>query len=60
MLRLFAKDGTVKKEFPAAVSVQYIGTTARLWSASAKMVGEVTLADGETIGMNYIEPWKGK
>lgn len=59
MLRLLAKDGTVKKEFPAAVSIQYIGSTARLWSASAKIVAEVTLADGETIGMNYFGPWKG-
>jgi hypothetical protein len=50
MLRLIAKDGTVKKEFPAAVNVQYVGKTARLWSAAAKMVAEIKLQDGETIG----------
>lgn len=49
MLRLIANDGTVKKEFPSAMNVQYVGNTARLWSAAAKMVAEVKLQDGETI-----------
>jgi hypothetical protein len=48
MLKLFAADGTVKKEFPGAVSVQYVGRTARLWSAKS-IVAEVALEDGETI-----------
>jgi hypothetical protein len=48
MLKLFAADGTVKKEFPGAVSVQYIGRKARLWSAKT-IVAEVMLQDGETI-----------
>jgi hypothetical protein len=49
MLRLIAADGvTVKKEFPGAVSVQYVGRTARLWGAKA-VVAEVKLEDGETI-----------
>jgi hypothetical protein len=48
MLKLFAADGTVKKEFPGAVSVQYIGRKARLWSAKT-VVAEVQLEDGETI-----------
>jgi hypothetical protein len=49
MLKLFAADGTVKQEFPGAVSVQYVGRMARLWSAKS-IVAEVTLQDGETIG----------
>lgn len=48
MLKLFAADGTVKKEFPGAVSVQYIGKKARLWSAKT-VIAEVTLEDGDTI-----------
>jgi hypothetical protein len=48
LLKLFAADGTVKQEFPGAVSVQYIGRRARLWSAKT-IVAEVTLEDGETI-----------
>jgi hypothetical protein len=48
MLKLFAADGTVKQEFPGAVSVQYIGPKVRLWSAKT-IVAEVTLQDGETI-----------
>lgn len=48
MLKLFASDGTVKQEFPGAVSVQYVGRKARLWSAKT-IVAEVTLEDGETI-----------
>jgi hypothetical protein len=54
VLKLFAADGTVKQEFPGAVSIQYIPTNlgavkARLWSAKA-VVAEVTLQDGEIIG----------
>lgn len=49
MLRLVAADGiTVKKEFPGAVSVQYVGRKARLWGAKTIVV-EVTLEEGETI-----------
>jgi hypothetical protein len=52
LLRLFAADGAVKQEFPGAVSVQYIGCKARLWSAKT-VVAEVTLEDGETIGETF-------
>ncbi len=52
MLRLFAADGSVKQEYPAAVSVQYIGRTARLWSAKT-VVAEVALQEGETIGETF-------
>ena len=52
MLKLFSADGTVKQEFPGAVSVQYIGSKARLWSAKA-VVAEVTLQDGEIIGEKH-------
>jgi hypothetical protein len=48
MLKLFSADGTVKQEFPGAVSVQYVGRKARLWSAKT-VVAEVQLEDGETI-----------
>jgi hypothetical protein len=48
VLAHFAADGTVKKEFPGAVSVQYIGRKARLWTAKT-VVAEVELQDGETI-----------
>jgi hypothetical protein len=48
MLKLFSADGTVKQEFPGAVSVQYVGRKALLWSAKT-IVAEVTLQDGETI-----------
>lgn len=58
MLKHFAADGTVKQEFPGAVSVQYIGRKARLWTAKT-IVAEVTLADGEMIGMHFSGPWKG-
>jgi hypothetical protein len=58
LLKHFAADGTVKREFPGAVSVQYVGRLARLWTAKT-FVAEVTLADGETIGMDYFGPWKG-
>lgn len=48
MLRLFDADGKVKQEFPGAVSVQYIGRRARLWSATTALA-EVTLLEGEKI-----------
>lgn len=48
MLKLIAADGTVKREFPGAVSVQYVGKMARVWSQKAPLA-EVKLEDGETI-----------
>lgn len=52
MLRLFAADGSVKKEFPAAVSVQYVGSKARLWGAKT-VVEEITLQPGELVAENF-------
>lgn len=48
MIKLYGADGKVKKEFPGSVSVQYIGTRARLWSAT-QVVAEVKLQDGEML-----------
>lgn len=62
MLRLFRADGSVKQEFPLAVSVQYVGRSARLWTAGVVtgpmqrppvVVATVSLGEGETIAETF-------
>lgn len=51
-MKLLRPDGTVKKSFPQATSVQYIGRTARIWGTQANMpavLEELALEDGESI-----------
>lgn len=55
MLKLFTADGQVKKEFPGAISVQYVGSLARIWSAKS-ILAEVKLQPGEYI---VSEPQRG-
>lgn len=48
MFKLCTADGQVKKEFPGAISVQYVGSVARIWSAKT-ILAEVKLQPGEFI-----------